>query len=48
MNENASDSENTSKAPETAKPKGVRKAGKKAKTAKKEYEDALRLEFFDF
>jgi len=35
MSENASDSENTSKAPETARPKGVRKAGKKAKPAKK-------------
>jgi hypothetical protein len=36
MSENAIDSENISKqAPDTAKPKGVRKAGKKAKPAKK-------------
>jgi hypothetical protein len=36
MSENAIDSENLSKpAPDTAKPKGARKAGKKAKAAKK-------------
>jgi hypothetical protein len=36
MSENAIDSENTSKpAPDTAKPKGARKAAKKAKRAKK-------------
>jgi hypothetical protein len=36
MSENAMDSENTTKqAPDTAKPKGEHKAGKKAKPAKK-------------
>jgi hypothetical protein len=36
MSENAIDSDNPSKAtPDTAKPKGARKAGKKAKPAKK-------------
>jgi hypothetical protein len=36
MSENAIDSENTNKpAPEAAKPKGARQAGKKAKSAKK-------------
>jgi hypothetical protein len=35
MSENAIDSENSKSAPDTAKPKGARKAGKKAKPAKK-------------
>jgi hypothetical protein len=35
MSENAIDSNNISKLPDTAKPKGARKAGKKAKGAKK-------------
>jgi uncharacterized protein DUF3489 len=35
MSENTIDSENSKSAPDTAKPKGVRKAGKKAKPAKK-------------
>jgi hypothetical protein len=35
MSEDAIDSENTGKAPDTAKPKGVRKTVKKAKPAKK-------------
>jgi hypothetical protein len=36
MSENANDRENISKpTPDTAKPKGARKAGKKAKAAKK-------------
>lgn len=35
MSENTIDSENSKPAPDTAKPKGARKAGKKAKPAKK-------------
>ena len=35
MSENAIDSENSKPAPDTAKPKGARKAGKKGKPAKK-------------
>jgi hypothetical protein len=34
MSDNAIDSENTGKAPDTAKPKGARKVGKKPKAAK--------------
>lgn len=35
MSENAIDSDNGNPAPESAKPKGARKAGKKAKPTKK-------------
>ena len=42
MSANTIDSENMSKpAPDTAKPKGPRKAGKKAKPTKKEYRKDL-------